>query len=152
MYSSAKAAYIADHVSYDHEVWKQVKRDQKWATQNSDAWSAYGALVKGKAVCQGIACAFKLLCDQVDIPSLVVIGTIAANQERHAWNIVRIDGQFYHVDCTWMLRNSINQQIPFARYQYFNVPDQMMIENRAMEMCYLAQIRGGGCCQAHMDH
>lgn len=108
--------------------------------------------MKGKAVCQGIACAFKLLCDQVDIPSLVVIGTIAANQERHAWNIVRIDGQFYHVDCTWMLRNSINQQIPFARYQYFNVPDQMMIENRAMEMCYLAQIRGGGCCQAHMDH
>lgn len=133
--------YIADHVSYDHESWEQVQKDQKWTTQNSDAWSAYGALVKGKAVCQGIACAFKLLCDQVDIPSLVVIGTVAANLERHAWNIVRIDGRFYHVDCTWMLRTSINLKIPFARYQYFNVPDQMMIEERGMEMRYLPECR-----------
>lgn len=133
--------YIADHVSYDHESWQQVQKNAKWTTQNSDAWSAYGALVKGKAVCQGIACAFKLLCDQVDIPSLVVIGSIMKNLERHAWNIVRIDGKFYHVDCTWMLRTSINQNIPFARYQYFNVPDQMMVDERSMEMRYLPECR-----------
>ena len=133
--------YIADHVSYDHESWKQVQKDPKWTTQNSDAWSAYGALVKGKAVCQGIACAFKLLCDQVDIPSLVVIGSVLKSRERHAWNIIRIDGQFYHVDCTWMLRTSINRNIPFARYQYFNIPDQMMVGQREMEMRYLPECR-----------
>ncbi len=134
--------YIADHVSYDHEAWNQVEKGQKWTTQNSDAWSAYGALVKGKAVCQGVACAFKLLCDQVDIPSLVVIGTVMKkNLERHAWNIVRIDGQFYHVDCTWMLRTSIDRRVPFARYQYFNIPDQMLVEERTMEMRYLPECR-----------
>lgn len=133
--------YIAEHVTYDDEAWEQVKTDRRKATQHSDAWSAYGALVKGKAVCQGIACAFKLLCDQVDIPSLVVIGTIAKNLERHAWNIVRIDGQFYHVDCTWMLRTSINRSIPYARYRYFNVPDQLLEKERTAEMNYLPECR-----------
>lgn len=133
--------YIADHVSYDDDAWEKVKNTPKWTTQDSDAWSAYGALVKGKAVCQGVACAFKLLCEQVDIPCLVVIGTIVKNLERHAWNILRIDGKFYHVDCTWMLRTSIDRNVPFARYQYFNVPDQMMVEERSMEMSYLPECR-----------
>ena len=133
--------YIADHIAYDHEALQNSRTTPGWSSQSSDAWSAYGALVKKKAVCQGVACAFKLLCDQVDIPSLVVIGTVLSVNERHAWNMVRIDGHFYHVDCTWMLRTEINTQIPYRRYKYFNIPDQMFQGERTVEMDYLPKCR-----------
>lgn len=133
--------YIADHIAYDHEALQNSKNSPDWSIQYSDAWSAYGALVKRKAVCQGIACAFKLLCDQVDIPSLVVIGRVLSINERHAWNMVRINGRFYHVDCTWMLRTEISPLIPYSRYRYFNIPDQLFAQERTMEMDYLPQCR-----------
>ena len=59
-------------------------------------YSVIGALIDGKAVCEGFAKAFKLLCDEADIPSVVVIG------EKHAWNIVcdtRLK-RFYNIDFT----------------------------------------------------
>ena len=52
-----------------------------------------------EAVCAGTACAFKLLCNRVGLPSIVVLGKIPAG--RHAWNLVRVNGKLYHVDCTW---------------------------------------------------
>lgn len=60
-------------------------------------WTAYGALVKGDAVCQGYALAYKYLLNRAGIPS-VIISSSAMN---HAWNGVQINGQWYHVDCTW---------------------------------------------------
>ena len=133
--------YIANHITYDHKAAQDSKTAAGQSLQASDAWSAYGALVERKAVCQGIACAFKLLCDQVDIPSLVVIGSILKTKERHAWNIVRIEGHFYHVDCTWMLRSSIDTRIPFRRYRYFNIPDPLFEDERTTEMSYLPACR-----------
>lgn len=61
--------------------------------------SAYGALVEGKAVCEGYARAFQYLLHQADIPSMLVFGQ--AGGVNHAWNMVRIDGQWYHADITW---------------------------------------------------
>lgn len=99
-----------------------------------DAWSAYGALVQKKAICHGISCAFKLLCDQVDIPCIVILGDASG---RHAWNLVRIQCRFSHVDCTWLLRSSIDMTIPYARYRYFNVPDWVIKRTRTVEVPYL---------------
>ena len=98
------------------------------------AWSAYGALVQKKAVCHGISCAFKLLCDQVDIPCIVVLGDASG---RHAWNLVRIQYRFAHVDCTWLLRSSIDMTIPYARDRYFNVPDWVIKRTRTVDVPYL---------------
>ncbi len=69
------------------------------------AHSVYGALVDGKAVCEGYAAAFKLLCDVYQIPCMTVFGySVSASGEQgyHAWNIVRMeDGVWYGVDTTW---------------------------------------------------
>lgn len=61
--------------------------------------TAYGALIEGKAVCDGYAEAFLLLCNAADIPCLLVSGT--AEGIPHAWNLVFADGHWYHTDCTW---------------------------------------------------
>ena len=59
------------------------------------AFHAYGALMKGKSVCQGYAYAFKLLCDQAQIPCWIVTGYYG--DEPHAWNYVWLDGAYYLV-------------------------------------------------------
>ncbi len=61
---------------------------------------AYGALVEGRAVCQGYAEAFKLICDYYKIPSVCITGT--ANGGAHMWNAVQMDdGLWYLLDITW---------------------------------------------------
>ena len=63
----------------------------------SPAYTAYGALVEGSAVCQGYALAYKLLLSRAGIPAAFVV----SYDMGHAWNMVKIDGSWYHVDTTW---------------------------------------------------
>ncbi|MBQ1503999.1 MAG: S-layer homology domain-containing protein [Oscillospiraceae bacterium] len=54
-------------------------------------------------VCEGYARAFKLLCDTLSIPCMLVdgIGYAGGTSELHMWDIVRLDGAWYAVDVTW---------------------------------------------------
>lgn len=54
------------------------------------------------AVCEGIAKAFKMLCNAANLPCIVVSGVVTCNggTERHAWNMVEIDGATRHIDVT----------------------------------------------------
>ena len=64
----------------------------------------YGALINGKAVCEGYARAFKVLMDTQGIPCVEVVGYVYDefnNLEPHAWNYVSLDGKWYIVDCTY---------------------------------------------------
>ena len=64
--------------------------------QQDKAATAYGALVEHFAVGEGFAMAYKALCDEFGIGCRVVIGR--KNGVAHAWNIVRLDGEYFHVD------------------------------------------------------
>lgn len=83
---------LVDRVEYDEQA------AQSDSTQYPTAFHAYGALMEGKAVCQGYAYAFKLLCDKAQIPCWIVTGFY---KEPHAWNYVWLDGDYYMVDLTW---------------------------------------------------
>lgn len=63
--------------------------------------SAYGAIVDGVASDKGIALAYKALCSLFDIECIVAQGTSAdLSAQVHYWNIICIDGYYYHVDLT----------------------------------------------------
>ena len=64
---------------------------------NDAGYTMYGALARGLAVCDGYSDAYAYLLRKVGIESLHCIST-AMN---HAWNLVKIDGVYYHVDVTW---------------------------------------------------
>lgn len=81
---------------------------------SSLAYTAYGALVQGKAVCEGYSRAFQLLLCEFGIESTPITGY--AGQE-HMWNLVKISGKWYHVDATW------NDQESESRHTYFNLDD-----------------------------
>jgi uncharacterized repeat protein (TIGR02543 family) len=63
------------------------------------AHTAYGALVEKKPVCDGYSKAFKMLMDKAGIETHVVAGSTGSGA--HAWNVVKIDGDYYEVDTTW---------------------------------------------------
>lgn len=65
--------------------------------------TSYGALVNGKAVCEGYARAFKCAMDKLGIECVIVHGYAQSNDglEPHAWNYVRFKGSWYAVDTTW---------------------------------------------------
>lgn len=67
------------------------------------AYSAYGALVDKKAVCEGYSRAMKAVCDMLGIPCVCISGTAVSKTERvsHMWNAVSLDSRWYAVDCTW---------------------------------------------------
>ena len=60
--------------------------------------SAFSVLVNRRSVCAGYAKSFQLLMRECGIPCYYASGW---SGENHAWNIVRLDGEYYNVDLTW---------------------------------------------------
>lgn len=60
-------------------------------------FNIYGTLGEGLAVCMGYALAYDYLLERVGIESQYC----SSNKLIHAWNIIYIDGEPYHVDVTW---------------------------------------------------
>lgn len=97
-----------------------------------DISSAYGALVNGKALCQGYAQAFSLLCGRAGIDNCYVIGY--AN-EAHMWNKVCLDGQWYNVDVTWD-DPDYSELEGLILYDYLCVPDASL-KSRTVDESYV---------------
>lgn len=65
-------------------------------------YHADGVLLYGKGVCQSYAQAYRMLCLEAGLECIFVPGTAGTTTiELHAWNLVKIDGVWLHVDCTW---------------------------------------------------
>ena len=58
--------------------------------------NAYAALVEGRANSEGLAFAYVELCRQLGVDCRIVYGQ--EDWQEHCWNIVRLDGSYYHVD------------------------------------------------------
>lgn len=83
-----------------------------------------GALGNGVAVCEGIAKAVKILCDKLGIWCIIALSENNPDKGikyRHAWNIVKIDGTYYHLDATF--DNTLTKG-EVIRYDYFNIGDK----------------------------
>ncbi|NCA67740.1 MAG: hypothetical protein EOM87_06730 [Clostridia bacterium] len=63
----------------------------------SVSYSSYGCIVKKVCVCAGYARAFCDIMNRLDID----VKYIESDGMNHAWNMVKVDGRWYHVDVTW---------------------------------------------------
>lgn len=71
----------------------------------------YGALVKGNAICEGYARAYKAVLDEMSIPCVLVGGK--AGSQSHMWCKVQVSGNWLAVDPTW------DDAASGVRYDYF---------------------------------
>ncbi len=87
-------------------------------------YSLEGVFVERDAVCQGYALAYSFLLQEVGVESVVV----SSDPMNHAWNMVKIDGNWYHVDATWDDPTNVNE-VDFCRggfvsHEYFLRSDE----------------------------
>ncbi len=93
------------------------------------AHSIVGIVTDGEGICEAYANTFQLMCKLAGIDSQIITGEV--NGVGHMWNIVNIDGDYYHVDVT--------SDDPYPdvegrqRYNFFNVTDDMISINHTWE-------------------
>jgi transglutaminase-like putative cysteine protease len=105
--------YIVSHVEYDNSL---------------KEFSAYAALTKGKTVCNGYALLANKMLKEAQIDNRIVSGyavNTTGKPEPHAWNLVKIEGKWYHVDCTWDDLGKGNQVF----YPYYALSDSEIKHN-----------------------
>ena len=95
-----------------------------------EAWSAASVLVgDGLAVCEGLSRAYQYLLYRCGINSTLISGTAAGGG--HMWNMVKVDGEWYHIDVTWDDPiTTTGEQV--LRYNYFLVSDAKIKENHTI--------------------
>ena len=74
-------------------------------TGSSEQNTAYSALVEQEANSEGIAFAFVELCRQLDLECRIVYGQL--DWQEYCWNIVKLDGVYYHADISAAMSNGL---------------------------------------------
>ena len=80
-----------------------------------------GVLLHGTGVCQSYALAYEILLQEAGVVSQYVSGS--AGGGGHAWNLVKMDGDWYYVDCTW---DDPNEGGGFENHEYFGLTSEML--------------------------
>ncbi|MER1986551.1 MAG: transglutaminase domain-containing protein [Solibacillus sp.] len=91
--------------------------------------SAYAVAIEGKGVCQGYALfAYKLL-RALGVENHYVTGEVETGG--HAWNLVKVDGAWYHLDTTW--NDPLPDRGQEVRYDYFLISDAQIGQDHMWE-------------------
>ncbi len=121
----------------DHE---KVKAIHDWVVRNVKydetytRYTAYEALHDGTAVCQGYALLTYELLKEAGIQNLIVEGT--AGGELHAWNLVNLNGTWYHLDTTW--DDPVPDQGDVVDTKYYMLTDAQMKKDHNWTKTYPA--------------
>jgi hypothetical protein len=93
--------FITENASYD---------------TNTEHYSAYDNLINKSSTCQGyMSLAYKMFTE-AGVPCRIITGT--GNKDSHGWNIVKLDGKWYNIDCTWDDPLTTNGK-SISTYDYF---------------------------------
>lgn len=120
--------YLVFNTVYDYENYLAD-------TVPDESHEPYGVLVKKVAVCDGFARTMQILLNMVGIENEFVHGDSDGEKGwiGHAWNIVKIDGEYFHLDVTFDNIDKDNTKIEndSITHTYFNISDkQIAIDHR----------------------
>lgn len=126
-YSTVKYLYewLIDHTEYDRN-----------AANNQNICSVF---LQGRSVCQGYAKAMQYMLQAADIQCVLVTGF--TNGERHGWNLVRVNGEYYYLDPTWgdasyasgSVDSALDGFVPAINYDYFLVTTDEITRTHSLE-------------------
>lgn len=139
--------WITQRISYDIEDYHKNTYTYPVTTITDSAaarsfWNEHYAsyvLKNKKAVCEGYAVVFKLLCDRANIPCMVIHGSSRGKPsdigkpfkgEGHAWNAVKVNGKWRLVDVCWASGYCNDATTKFTKLldeRYYMTPPDIMI-------------------------
>ncbi|NOW87014.1 uncharacterized protein YjdB [Clostridium beijerinckii] len=136
--------YVNANVTYDHTVAGSTAptssidpntdlsgyiADTRQITQNNasffEAHSLYGAVMNGTAVCEGYAKFANILLNKSGIEANLIVSN------SHAWNYVKVNGNYYQLDTTWDDQSDNKTLCP---YKYFNITNGEMLKDTSFNM------------------
>lgn len=122
--------YLVTDVTYDYENYLSN-------SLSSDDYNIYGTLVKKKAVCQGYALTFMYLMKRQN----VVCGYVSSNAANHAWNVVYLNNQWYHMDATW--DDPVWDNLGRVKHTYFMISDATLLSLDSDRTDYVTSVPYG---------
>ncbi len=131
----AAAQKIIDEALEIDDLFERVVYLHDAITHNTDYTSsggeykrdADGPLLNGKALCEGYSKAFAYLCQSVGIECICVEGS---SEGDHMWNMVKLEGKWYHVDVTF------DDPVGYGaepRYDYFCVTSKKILQTHKLD-------------------
>lgn len=125
----------------DHE---KVKAINDWVILNLkydtslQKYTAYDGLNSGSTVCQGYSLLTYKLLKESGIQNKIVEGTAYAEGnpqgQLHAWNLVLVDGKWYHLDTTW--NDPVPNRDGTVSYTYYLRNDAQMGKDHTWTKSY----------------
>ena len=109
--------WLAERITYDRVAVINPDGDP-------EAWTVEGAFLDGKAVCEGYSKAMQILLYMMGINCTNVTGV---SDEPHMWNLVELDGNWYHLDLT------ANDDDSDVYHFYFNVTTDYILRGRTLD-------------------
>lgn len=107
-----KVIFVNDYLCTNYQY------DTRYYTSNVCIYNAYDFFKEGKGVCQAYTLAFMAVMDELGIRC----DSVASEEMNHIWNLVELDGKWYHIDVTWNdpCFNTHNKDtLGLAKHQYF---------------------------------
>lgn len=87
-------AYLSGYVQYSNDLLNALNTSYTFDL----GITAYGAMIDNLTICQGYADAFDMLSSMLGFECVQIFGQ---GNGPHNWNMIQLDGNWYHVDCTW---------------------------------------------------
>lgn len=84
-------------LSIHNSILKEATYDNSFS--DPGVYEAFGVLVDGTGVCESYSRAFQYLCQCIGVDNILVVGL--STDEPHMWNMIMLDGDWYHSDLTW---------------------------------------------------
>lgn len=119
--------YLCEIAKYDDNALKNAEKNnfKKVDKEFNDSFTPYGVLINKNGVCASYAGAYKLLAEEAGLECIVVTGYLEGNLP-HAWNKVKVDGQWQIVDPT----NNDNEILTNALLNLPNAEaDRVLVED-----------------------
>lgn len=109
--------YIINKTTYDSEHALSILSSNKDYVPLYQSHKAVGPLLQQKAICGGYSDAMALFLNKMKIPNLRI------SNEKHIWNLVKLDNHWYHLDLTWDDPVAIEDMII---YEYFLITNEQI--------------------------
>lgn len=124
--------YIITNFQYDY---KNAVKD----SLPKSSYSVSGLLESKKGTCLSYASLFQIMALISGLECKMISGSLS-DDTKHTWSIIKLDGEYYHIDVT--SDDPVPDKENFINYAYFNVTDDEISKTHSWDKNFVPECNG----------